>query len=363
MPWETPRLETVRTLVRDQVRGNLTGADATIPNSILRVLSDVAAALCHLTLQYIDWLAQQLLPDTAEAEWLDRHGHMWLTNADGTTGRKLATLAEGVVSLTGQTWVAVPVGQRLINHATEVEYETTEAIVLAPGGYPTPVPVRALDAGMVGNLPQGTSLALLQAPPGVDGAATVVLIDGGIDDEETEDLRGRVLLRIRQPPMGGAAIDYRHWALAVAGVTRAWAYPLEMGMGTVTVRFMADSLRADEEGFPRQFEIDRVIQYLDSVRPVAVKDCFVVAPIRHAVNVEINRLVPDTTAVRLAIAESLKEMLRERAEPGGVIYAAWKNFAIMQAPGVISFFLGNSRDDVMPSPGHMPVLGNIIYGQ
>jgi uncharacterized phage protein gp47/JayE len=362
MPWTTPKLETVRVLVRDQVRGNLPGADATIPNSILRVLADVSAGLCHLVLQYIDWLALQLLPDTAEQEWLDRHGHMWLTNADGTTGRKLATLAEGAVSLTGQTWVVVPQGQRMFSAVTDVEYESTQEIVLAPGAQPTAVPVRALDAGMIGNLPQGAALTLLQPPLGVDAPATVVLIDGGIDDEDTEDLRGRVLLRIRQPPMGGAAIDYVHWALAVAGVTRAWAYPLEMGMGTVTVRFMADSLRADEEGFPRRFEIERVANYLDSVRPVAVKDIFVEAPIRHPVDVVINRLEPDTAAVRLAIATSLNEMLRERGEPGGVIYAAWKNFAIMAAPGVVSFFLGNNRDDVMPSPGHMPVLGNIIYG-
>src|SRR4051812_46066384 len=101
MPWNTPILKTVRSLVRDAIRGNLPGADALVPNSVLRVLSDAMGALCHLTLQYIDWLALQLLPDTAETEWLDRHGDIWLVNADGTTGRKLATLAEGTVTVVG----------------------------------------------------------------------------------------------------------------------------------------------------------------------------------------------------------------------------------------------------------------------
>src|SRR5215471_5431972 len=101
MPWSTPTLRQVRSLVRDGVRASLPGADASIPNSVLRVLSDSMGALCHLTLQYIDWLALQLLPDTAEREWLDRHGNIWLTNSDGTTGRKLATLATGSVTLTG----------------------------------------------------------------------------------------------------------------------------------------------------------------------------------------------------------------------------------------------------------------------
>ena len=62
----------------------------------------------HLTLQYIDWLALQLLPDTAETEWLDRHGEIWLVNADGTLGRKQATFATGSVTFTGTTGTVDP---------------------------------------------------------------------------------------------------------------------------------------------------------------------------------------------------------------------------------------------------------------
>ena len=73
MPWSTPSLRDTRALVRDGIRAILPTADASVPNSILRVLSDAMGALAHLTLQYIDWLAKQLLPDTAETIWLDRH--------------------------------------------------------------------------------------------------------------------------------------------------------------------------------------------------------------------------------------------------------------------------------------------------
>src|ERR1700740_1972100 len=90
MPWTTPLLRDVRSLVRDAVAASLPGADANLPNSVLRVMSDNQGGLCHLTLQYIDWLALQLLPDTAETEWLDRHGQIWLGNSGGSQGRKLA---------------------------------------------------------------------------------------------------------------------------------------------------------------------------------------------------------------------------------------------------------------------------------
>jgi uncharacterized phage protein gp47/JayE len=362
VPWIVPSLKEVRVLIRDQIRGNLTGADASIPNSVLRVLSDVTGAMTHLVMQFVQWATRQMLPDSAEAEWLDRHANMWLTNSDGTTGRKLATLAVGQVSLSGLTWVTVPIGQRL-QAANGVDYETTETVFLSAGGGPTPTPARALDPGAIGNLASGAELTVINPPDGVNAGATVITMDLGVDEETTDELRERVLLRIREPPQGGANIDYVQWALGVPGVTRAWCYALEMGMGTVTVRFMMDNLRADEGGFPRQIDILNVEAALDKVRPVAVKDMFVVAPIPQRVNVQIDRLIPDTPTVRAAIGISLELMIRERAIPGQPIYAAWKNYAIMSAPGVSNYTLTNALDDYMASPGHMPVMGNIVYGR
>ena len=82
----------------------------------------------------------------------------------------------------------------------------------------------------------------------------MVELDGGVDTENDDDLRARILFRIHQPPMGGDADDYVAWALSVPGVTRAWA-ATEMGIGTVTVRFMMDELRADQDGFPNGDDI------------------------------------------------------------------------------------------------------------
>src|SRR5262252_6805305 len=113
MPWATPTLKQVRSLVRDNIRGALPGADASVPNSVLRVISDAMGALCHLTLQFVEWLSLQLLPDSAEHEFLDRHADIWLKNADGTTGRKGATLAQGMVTFTGTAGAVVPLSTQL----------------------------------------------------------------------------------------------------------------------------------------------------------------------------------------------------------------------------------------------------------
>jgi uncharacterized phage protein gp47/JayE len=357
MPWATPTLRDVRSIVRDNIRGTLPGADASVPNSVLRVLSDAQGGLCHLNLQYLDWLALQLLPDSAESEWLDRHGDIWLVNSDGTTGRKMATLAVGTVSFTGVSGTVVPANSQL-QASQGVTYETTAQITIGDG--PTEAPVRALDPGSAGNAELGSTLSLTATVPGADGVVTVIEIDGGTDTETDDQLRARVLHRIRNPPMGGAVADYVTWALACPGVTRAWAAP-EQGIGTITVRFLMDDLRADDDGWPTPDDQQAVHDYINKMRPVTVKDCYVLAPIKQFIDIEIAKLEPDTAEVAGAIEQSIRDMLFVKAAPGETIYAAWVSYAIMNAAGVQSFNLITTNDYVMPSLGHMAVLGTILY--
>jgi uncharacterized phage protein gp47/JayE len=317
-------------------------------------MSDVQGALCFLTLEYEDWLALQIMPDTAETVWLSRFGTIWLVNADGSTGRKVATAAQGTVNMTGQDGLVVVSGAVLA--AANIAYETTADVTLSAA--PTPVAARALDPGSVSNLDQGTAMST-----GVAGITSVTVIDmsGGADEETDDELRARILRRIRQPPMGGAARDYEAWALAVPGVTRAWCAALEMGMGTVTLRFMCDDLRADNNGFPLPEDISAVEAYLDTVRPVAVKDFFVEAPIPYPVNFRLSYLDSDVPSTRTSIQQSLINEFLVRATPGQLWYRAWTDEGILNAAGVNAYALVAS-DVPMPAPGYMAVLGDITFG-
>jgi uncharacterized phage protein gp47/JayE len=329
---------------------------------VLRVVSDAMGALCHLTLQYIDWLANQLLPDTAETEWLDRHGDIWLVNSDGSTGRKLATPAQGTVIFVAQAPnIIVPMYTQLI-YATST-YQTTAQVITGAAGSPTPAPVIALQAAAITNLPTGTALAFSSdviMPFDTTFTITVDTLDGGTDNETDDELRLRVLARIRKPPMGGDADDYVAWAESYPGVTRAWSYPLEMGMGTVTVRFMMDDLRASNDGFPLPSDVADLAAYLNTVRPVAVKDFFVVAPVPFPVDVPIRNLNSGDQATRNNILASLEKVFFENQSPGQTWFEAWTDQAIMSAVGVISYNC-KPGDTAMPDAGSLPVLGNITY--
>ena len=198
----------------------------------------------------------------------------------------------------------------------------------------------------------------------MDALSTVVSLMGGTDAESDADLLARILQRTQQPPMGGDQQDYVSWTLQVAGVTRAWCYPQEMGIGTVTVRFMCDVLEAAFNGFPQTADITAVENYLNSVRPVTVQDLYVVAPVAEPINLTINNLViaANTTLaiVQPAIAAQITSMLAAAAIPGQTIFAEWVSAAIRYTQGVVSFDLVFS-DAVMPDNGHLATLGTITY--
>ncbi|MEY9179729.1 baseplate J/gp47 family protein [Bradyrhizobium sp. USDA 313] len=355
MPWTTPSLKDVRRLVRDYVLSQVGGV-ALIPNSALRIMSDAQAGLTHLTLIYLDWLAKQLMPDTAEQEWLDRFGVIWLTNADGSKGRQAATFARGSATFTGVPGTVIPQFSELIG-ANQITYETQAEITL--GTIPTEVAVKATIAGINGNLDTGEVISLTLPVPGADTQATIVTMEGGVDEESDDSLRERILFRIQNPPMGGSQADYVRWARAVPGVTRAWAAP-EMGPGTITVRFLMDELRGDNHGLPEPDDIAAVQAYLDVMRPVTVKDMWVSGPIPMFYAITITDLVKDDGSTQQKILQSIQKMEFQRSAPNQTMYRSWVGEAVSAAIGEEHHELLFDTLE-MPAPGYMPFIDTINY--
>jgi uncharacterized phage protein gp47/JayE len=349
-------------MVRDDITTSLVGA-AVVGNTVLRVMADAQAGLARLILKYLDWLALQLMPDTAETVWLDRHGQIWLVNADGSLGRKAPTPTTGTVQFQGVAGIEVPEGTELASPEGWL-YETLEFKTLTDN--PIEIAVRALNPGSTGNIPAGTPMA---ATTPISGVQDIIAVDlrGGTETETDDQLRARVLARIRQPPMGGCAYDYEQWAMRIPSVTRAWCAPREMGMGTVTIRFMTDALRADTGGFPTTEDIVVVRNYLDTVRPVAIRDFFVNAPVPEPIDFTLV-LLNDSLTLRNQVAISVDAMIKEKAKPahqvngelvaGTTIMASWVAEAINR---VTNDFQLTMTDHPMPHNGALATFGTISY--
>lgn len=349
MPLARPTLAELIDRAAADIEAELPGTDARLRRSNLNVFARVHGGAMHSLYAYLQWLAEQLMVDSAETVFLDRYAGIW-----GVL-RVPASFAEGLVDVTGSTGAVVATGARL-QRSDGATYTVTADATLVSGA--ASVAVVADVAGAASNAGAGTQMSFAEPVPGVLGAAVVAAggLSQGADREADEALRARVLARIQQPPMGGAAADYVAWALEVPGVTRAWVYPLEGGVGTVVVRFVRDN---DASFIPDSTEVAAVQTYIGDRKPVTAA-VTVLAPTAVAMNMTI-ALTPNTLAVRTAVEAELTDLLKREAKPGGIILISKLREAISVAAGESNHVLSVPSADVAHSAGQMPVLGTITW--
>lgn len=350
MPFSRPTLKTLIDRAVADINARLPQADARLAVNILNVLAYVNGGAANGLYGYLDWLARQVLPDTADAEILARWASIW-----GVT-RTAATPATGSATVTGTNGATVPAGT-LLQRADGQRYQITADATIAAGT--AAASVVAATGGAATNAAAGVNLNLVSPIAGVNAAATVAGagLTGGSDAELDDTLRARLLKRIQSPPHGGSSSDYVNWALEVAGVTRAWVYPGELGAGTVTVRFVRDN---DAGGIiPDATEVAAVQSHLDALRPVTAQ-LTVVAPIAAPINFTI-AATPNTAAVQAAITAELQDMLLREAVPGSTILLSHIRAAISLAAGETDHTLVAPAANVANATGYISTMGVITW--
>lgn len=349
MPFVRPTLPELIERVTTDISGRVTGIEsAVLRRSLLGILARAEAGAVHMLYGFLDWAARQAMIDTAEQEYLERWAAIW------KVFRKTADFSSGTARMTGASGARVPVGT-ILQRQDGVQYRTLAEGVFT--GSTLEVAVAAVEAGIDGNLPINRPLFLLSPIAGVQSTAVVSqAIDGGLDIETDEQLLNRLLKRIRQPPHGGAAGDYELWALEVPGVTRAWVYPLQLGLGTVTILFVCDG----EPGIvPGAEKVAEVQAYIDTHRPVTA-EAFVGAPIADALDMVI-KLTPNTAAVQAAVRAEVADLIMRDAKPGAPILISRLREAVSLAAGESNNAITSPTQDVAHAAGHMAVPGNLTF--
>jgi uncharacterized phage protein gp47/JayE len=350
MAFQRPTLTEIIDRAVADMASRVVGVDgAVLRRSVLGVIARTLAGASHELHGRLDFIARQVLIDTADAEYLERWANIW-----GVL-RKPAEFAVGDVTFTGVNGAEVPEGA-VLQRQDGALFETTEAGVIASGT--ASVAVRAAASGAGGNTSAGITMALQQPSSGVQSTATVAAggLVAGSDVESDDSLRARLLSRIQEPPHGGAGFDYVAWALEVPGVTRAWVAPMEMGAGTVTVRFVRDD---DASPIPDAGEVAVVQAYIDERRPVTA-EVFVAAPVAVPLDLTI-QLSPNTAAIQAGIEAELRDLLRREAEPGGTILISHLREAISIAPGEFDHAITTPTGNVTHDTGEIATLGTITW--
>lgn len=374
MPFSRPQLSDLQNQVAQDIAAGQPGTDALLRFSNLGIMGRAQANLAHLHYGYLDWIAKQANPFTATGEFLEA----WA----GLKGviRKGATQASGVVTYTGTVGAQIPSGVTLVR-GDGLKFTTT-ALGTVGGGGTVAVPAIAVAdptglTGANGNTAAGSLMTLGQAIPGIQSNGTVTtLFTGGADLELDDSLKTRMLAAWQAPAQGGSAGDYKNWALAVPGVTRAWPFPNGFGAGTVVVYTMFDSTEAAYNGFPQGAngvaatepratpatgDQLAVANYIYPLQP-ATALVYSVAPIAQAVNFTITGLTGANAATKAAIKAAISGVFFLSGTPnGGTVSLSLIESAIAAISGTQGFVITVPSGNITTTQGYLPIVGTITY--
>jgi len=352
MAFNRPSLREINERIAGDIETRLPSSEPRLRRSLFAVLGQNMAGVSHGLHGHLEYNSKQILPSTADADHLPLHTGIWNVPA------KNAEYAIGNILVTGAG--IVPEGA-IYQRGDGIEYSANAETIITGS---VSVAVTAIEAGAAGNAIAGVTLTSVETLAGLNSQALVDSngLTNGSNDESTESNRDRLEARIQNPPMGGAKHDYVRWALEVPGVTRAWCYSNEMGIGTTTVRFVRDD---DTSLIPDSAEELAVYDYIDAKRQTGMKGLYVVGPVAVALDLTI-ALTPNNLTVQAAVQAELDDLLRRESLPedgngSGKILLSHLREAISVAAGETDHTLISPSADVTHSIGEMAVMGTITW--
>jgi uncharacterized phage protein gp47/JayE len=350
MPFTRPTIVQLIDRARADITTRLAGADARLKNSVEDVIARLSSGSVHGLHGHLVWLSRQIMPDTAESEFMSRWADLWgISRGDPVQ-------STGSLTITGTNTTVCPAGTEWQSNDGTVY--TQDANVTISGGSATAT-ITAEEGGEDGDQLVGVKLTIVTPIAGIDSEATVAVggLTGGDDGETDSSLLNQLLQRLQSPPKGGGPGDYVSWALEVDGVTRAWQYPNLDGIGTVGVYFVMDEKAGTI--IPNASEVQTVQTYLDSVAPVTA-DVNVYAP--TAVPLDITcALSPNTATVQAACEAEITAYLLREAEPGVTLKISQIDEAISIAPGEEDHLISIPTGNVPHTAGQLPTDGSYTW--
>jgi len=386
MPFQRKTLSTLISEVAADINSALQDADATLRRTVLKVVGKVQAGMSNLQMGYLDWIAKQAVPFTAEDEYLEG----WA--ALKKVYRKAATPAQLTAAFSGVTGTVLNVGTQVVR--SDGATYTTGATATVDGTGSLSVTIVATSAGSDGNADPGTTVALGVAVSGLQSSGTITgTVASGADIEDNDDLRTRMLAAYQNTPQGGDLSDYVGWALAVPGVTRAWCAPNGFGAGTVVIYTTWDAAEASHGGFPQgtngcsQYDKgpggtprgtvatgDQLIvaDTIVNEQPVTalVYSC---APIANNLTLTLSGLTGTSTSTRAAISAAISDVLFRNGDPrSGTInrsdiesaiasVSGTSGFVITLVQGVVGTTTTTYPGNITSGFGQLPVLAGVNY--
>ena len=332
-----------------------TGRDAAGSVDLSVRLYALASQLYALDAQG-EWIQKQCFPQSAQGTFLDQHAQL-----RGLVRRPAAKALGSIrfsVDRAGQSDLVIQAGTICMT-ANQVRFETIQEVVLRAGQTEVLAEAQAVEAGAAGNVPSGSILTMAVAPVGIRRCGNPEPFTGGMEEEDDESLRKRVLETYRRLANGANAAYYEKEALAFSADVAAVAV-VGRSRGTGTV----DVVPAVWHGVPGADLISGLQDYFEERREIAV-DVLVKAPTVKTVDVSAS-IEPEAGRTYAEVAGRVDAVLKDwfngerlgqdilRVKLGDLIYGV---------EGVANYTLAAPAADVAVASTELPWLGVLTPSQ
>lgn len=172
--------------------------------SEIRNLLESVAVLGYYTMEDQNELSKIAFPDTAEGEWLDKHGANPFIKIERDTGSEATGFVVFTIPNASTDDIVIPEETIVVSTESSLEYATDSEVIIAAGETEVTASVTCLTEGVEGNCSENT--VTLIDDDYIDISELTVnnteAFTGGTDYEEDDEYRERLLAFVRQPDFG-----------------------------------------------------------------------------------------------------------------------------------------------------------------
>ncbi|QCW21888.1 putative baseplate protein [Flavobacterium phage V186] len=388
---EIPSINEIRDQISNDFKIKLNLTDSQL-KYVLDAFDSVLAAQFKLMYLYLSDIQNNVFPDTADLEenggTLERFGRIYL-NRDplpATAGIFKASVigSNGAVLRNSLTFKS---NENSLNPSQS--YVLDDEYILTGSG--DKIEIRSLGGGSDFDLNVGDELTITEPVLGVNNIVTVTeVIEKPRASEDIDVYRQNIIDSIQLEPQGGSKTDYREWAADAQGVRKVYPYVRNDDAGIVDVYIeatIADSV--DGNGTPDstllsdvygviEFDPDQTKPTNERGRKPIQSNIETLAITITPVDITINGLIDDSTAVRDAIKTNIKDYLynirpyiagadlpRDKKD---ILYSARVQSVITDVLESANYFEnltmevnGNTVNNYEFNLGFIPYLRNLIF--
>ncbi len=348
--------ETIESRMREKYK-EITGCDVDLGSDIGIKIKLLAGEIFNLQ-SSIDWIGNQLFPQSATGEQLDLHARL-----RGLT-RKAPTAAGGQLTFTldapAQSKIVIPaiticstVGKNPVKFATAAE------LTINVGQQQISGEAFCVTRGADGNVGANTVTVINTTVGSGLTVTNPAAMTGGSDREDDESLRRRIIEDISTPSTGTNKAYYKGLAESVNGVYSANVVPRIRGNGTVNVYI------AGRGAVLGSTYINRVQSLMNSGRELNVSVRVYAATLSN-VAVSLTLTVKsgyEFEDVKAEVEEKIREYFAS-LQVGQSVYVSSLSAAISSVQGVEKFnFKSASQNDVAAAYSQLLTAGTITIDQ